>query len=240
MNSKNNSVKIATDLSWILLTWSAWFLSIVFIVYLVLRMIGGDVEINQQALSQQSFLTFAYRPAKVYMLVIGIISISSFLPFFVKQGITRKDYFVGSAISSVIVSFILMTMAGIVAIVEKIFIPTRETASFLGPDASWFLIIAIFSLNILVYFMAGWLIGSGFYRFGGLGGMLYIVMAVVVVSISDILWEFELKNPIKNLLDFSSQWEIPFFISFLSTLLLIGIALITVRTTTKRIQIKMK
>src|SRR5688572_4383027 len=100
MKSRKNIGKVAFDMSIVQLTWSAFFLIIVAIVYIALRIIGGDVEINQLSLSQQSFLTFAYRPSKVYMFIIGVISVSGFLTFYVKQGITRKNYFFGAAIAS--------------------------------------------------------------------------------------------------------------------------------------------
>jgi hypothetical protein len=235
MKSKNSIPKVATDMSWLQLSWSTWFISFVFIAYIVLGKIIGNSEV-----SQESFLTFAYSPSKVYMLVIGIVSVSSFLTFYVKQGITRKDYFFGAAISSVIVSLILMIIAGIGTSIEQLFIPTLEIVSFVGTEASWLLTVVVFSLNILVYYIAGWLIGAGFYRFGGIGGMLYIILAVVAVSTSDILWEFELKNPLKKLLHFNNQWGFPLSVSFIGTFLLLAIVLWIIRFTTKRVRIKMK
>jgi hypothetical protein len=88
--------------------------------------------------------------------------------------------------------------------------------------------------------MAGWMIGAGFYRYGGGVGMLFIVLAIAFVSITDILWEFELKNPLRKLLDLSNLWEFPMFVSFIGTFLVLGITLWIVRVTTRRIFIKMK
>ncbi|MFT8321833.1 MAG: hypothetical protein ABF649_13080 [Bacillus sp. (in: firmicutes)] len=234
MKTKNNISKIATDMSWLQLTWSAWFLSIVFVLYIALRMIGGDTTITHK-----SFLTFSYQPAKIYMLVIGIISVSGFLTFYVKQGVSRKDYFFGGSISAIIVSLMIMIIAGIVALVENFFVPAIETGSFLGPEASWVLIIAVYSLNILVYYVAGWLIGAGFYRFGA-AGILYIIQAIILVVISDIFWQFELKNPLKKLITIHSQWEFSFSLSVIGTFVLLSIALWIIRSTTKRVRIKLK
>jgi hypothetical protein len=135
MNSRKNIGKVAFDMSIVQFTWSAFFLIIVAIVYIVLRTIGGDMEINQQDLSHQSFLSFAYQPSKVFIFIIGIISVSGFLTFFVKQGVTRKNYFFGAAIASLVVAFVLMMMSGLIALVERNFLPIEEV-SFMGPDAS--------------------------------------------------------------------------------------------------------
>lgn len=235
MKSFNTPNKVGMDMTRLFMIWSVWFLAIVFIVYLVLKTIGTNMNLNPQ-----SFLSFAYGPSKTYMLIIGIISIYGFLTFYVKQGVTRKMYFIGAAISSVIISIILMIVAGIITIIEQMFDHSIDFTSFLGSDASWLLTVIVFSLNILVYYAVGWMIGAGFYRFGVLGGILYIVLGVLLVSISDILWEFELKNPLTFLIGLVDMWEIPLYVSFIGTFFLIIIALSIVRTTTKRVRIMMK
>ncbi|MFD2924283.1 hypothetical protein [Halobacillus naozhouensis] len=234
MKSRNNIGKIATDMSAIQLSWSAIFLLIAFLISIVARTVFAAPDVTQE-----SFFTFVYQPSKIFMLVIGIISVSGFLTFYVKQGITRRDYFFGAAIAAFIVALLLNTMAGVTGAVEQFFFPSLETSSFLGPEASWLIMIIVYSLNILVYYIAGWLIGSGFYRFEG-GGVFYIILAVALVSISDILWEFDLKNPLKIFLDFNYHWEFPLTVSFLGTFFLIGITLWIIQATTRRITIKMK
>jgi hypothetical protein len=241
MKSENNYKKVAFDLSWIQLGWSLWFFAIVFIVYVVFRSFGENITININGnyIGEESFLSFIYQPAKIYMLVLGIISVSGFLTFYVKSGITRKNYFLGAALSSVVVTCTLMVLAGIVAAVERSFLPSIESFTFMGSDTSWIVAIVVQTLNILVYFMAGWFIGAGFYRSVVLG-MLTIVVAIVFVAISDMLWEHEIKNPLNFFLDFSSQWAFPNFISFTGTILLLTILLTMVRAMTKRIRIKLK
>lgn len=228
-------------MSWVQLGWSLWFFAIVFIVYVVFRSFGENINININGnnIGEESFLSFIYQPTKIYMLVLGIISVSGFLTFYVKSGITRKNYFLGAALSSVVVTCTLMVLAGIVAAVERSFIPSIESFTFMGPDTSWIVAVLIQTLNVLVYFMAGWFIGAGFYRSGVLG-MITIVVAIVFVAISDMLWDHEINNPLNILLDFSNQWAFPNIVSVAGTLLLITILLTIVRAMTKRIRIKLK
>ncbi len=232
--------KIARDITWILLSWSAWFVPILVIVYVAFKIMGGEVEINQQNIDQVTFFTFAYHPSKIFMLVIGIIHVSGFLPFFAKQGVTRRDYFFGSGISSVLVSLMLMISAGLVTLVENILFPVIETEFIISAEAPWYLTATVFTLNLLVYFMAGWLIGAGFYRFGGIGGMLYIAIAIVMVLFSSMFWEGEEKHPLNCPFGLSNLRDLPPSVSLMGTFLLIAVMLWIVRATTRSVRIKMK
>ncbi|MGF2617575.1 hypothetical protein FZC84_16260 [Rossellomorea vietnamensis] len=227
--------KVAVDMSFLQLIWSAWFMSFVFAAYIILQRVVDNETVNEQ-----SFLTFSYGPSKIFMLVIGIISVYALLTFYVKNGVTRKDYFKGAAVSSVVVSLVLMTTAGIIAAIEQLIDDDIVTASFAGPDASIVLTVLVFSINILASYAAGWLIGSGFYRFGGIGGMLYIFASILILSLLDFLWESELKEPLKFLLDISNHHGFSSLTSFILTAGLLAVTLWVIKLTTKRVQIKLK
>lgn len=232
MIANNQTLKVGTDFVLMKLIWSAWFLSLLFVLYVGMRIFGLDID--------ESYMTFSYRPSKVFMFVVGVMSVSTFLTFYVKQGVTRKAYFIGAAVSSCIISFIHMIVAGIVTFGEQLFVPTTETTTFLGEDASLFLTVLIFALNVIIYYMAGWLIGAGFYRFGGLMGFVYILLAVVFIVISDILWQHELEEILQPLFDTSFILNLPLYASIIGTLLLIGIMIGVVRMLTKKVRIKIK
>jgi hypothetical protein len=235
MANHNQSGKVAVDMSFLQLIWSAWFMSFVFTAYLILQRVVDNERVNEQ-----SFLTFIYGPSKIYMLVIGIVSVYAFLTFYVKNGVTRKDYFKGAAVSSVVVSLVLMTTAGIIAAIEQVIDPDIVTSSFVGSDASLLLTVLAFSINILASYTAGWLIGAGFYRFGGIGGMLYIFASILILSLLDFLWESELKEPLKFLLDISNHHGFSSTTSFILTAGLLAVNLWIIQRTTKRVQIKLK
>lgn len=232
MLANNQSVKVGTDLVFIKLIWSAWFLSLLFVLYVGMRIFGFDID--------EGYMTFSYRPSKVFMFVVGVMSVSTFLTFYVKQGVTRKAYFIGAAVSSCIISFVHMIVAGIVTFGEQLFVPSAETATFLGEDASLLLTVMIFTLNVIIYYMAGWLIGAGFYKFGGVMGFIYILLAAVFIIISDILWQLELEELLQPLVDISFIMNTPLYASIIGTLLLIGIMMGMVRALTKKVRIKIK
>ena len=234
MKSKNNILKVTVDLSWLKFTWAVWVIPIVFIVYNILRYVIGE-----EKFLQQGFLPFVYVPTKIFMLVVGIISVSGFLTFYVKQGIPRKAYFYGQAIAAVIVSFSMMLIGFMIALVEKGFVSGIHIESYLGQDPSWLLLYFIYGINVVGYFVTGWLIGAGFYRFGVLIGMAYIVLAMLILSVLDRFWAFELKDFFEKIL-FINGVEFSPFLSFIGTVLLILLVLWINRITLKKVAVKMK
>lgn len=238
MGTKRVFKKVALDMSLVQSVWAGWFIGIVFIIYVALNFFGGNVEVNGQNLDSHSFLTFTSSAAKIFMLVIGIISVSGFLTFYVQQGITRRDYFYGSAISSVVIALGLMAFAWIVTFIEGFINPEIAHPTFLGSKTSWFFVALVFCLYIIVYYMAGWVIGAGFYRFGA-GGLLYILLALIMVGFVETLWELSDSNFLLYFFDFG-KGEIPLSVSFLGTFAIIALAMVIVRVVTRRVRIKMK
>lgn len=225
IRNASSALRVAAEMSRFQLTWSAWFISFVILAYAL-------IEINAQ-----NFMTFAFQPSKVFMLVIGIISVSGFLSFYARFGVTRKAYFYGSSLAAVIVAMVLMGGVGVLGSLQYLLFPAPEKASVLGENASWLLTGIVYMLNGLVYYLAGNVISAGFYRFGKLGGMLYIVLALGVLLASEAMWDLELKDLLNRVVYIG---HLPVWGSLLGSLLLAGIALGIIWTTTKRVRIKLK
>lgn len=227
--------KVTTDMSRVLISWAAWFVAIVIALYFVTTYImGGDVKANNQlnelvmrildrqwgAESVQSdiqgFVSFIFHPSKIFMLVIGISNLS-FLTFFVKQGVTRKDYFIGAILSSIVVSLTITVVSIIAFVVEGAFIANVS----LQYEGMWGLLLILHILNLLIYFTIGWLIGAGFYRYGG-GGILFILLAVSVAFVFEALWTMQMA------------------LATLGTLVLLVVLWYVLRQLTKRVRVKLK
>ncbi|OIJ11462.1 hypothetical protein BKP37_15590 [Anaerobacillus alkalilacustris] len=236
-NVSSTRSKISIDLFSIQMKWSSWFIAIVFAIYLIVH---GFVE-----KLDENFISFIFRSSKIYMLIIGIVSCFAFLTYFVKNGITRKDYYTGSVIAATLVGFSIMLIATIITSVLTL-IETYTTISFgsayihfVEQNSSWLLSFVTFSLIIISYYVAGWIIALGFYRFGGWGGFGSILIAILYMSLTDLLWEGDLSHPLAALLKISKPtMSLPS--SILGTLLLLGLGLFIIRKITKRIPIKLE
>ncbi|WP_068784044.1 hypothetical protein [Paenibacillus phocaensis] len=221
----NRGLRVAADMARTQLTWAAWFLCFVTLVYVI-------IEVNAQ-----NFITLAFQPSKMFMLVIGIVSVSGFLNFYARLGVTRTAYFYGSSLAAATVALVLMGGVGVLGSLQHWLIPAPEKVSILGENDSWLLTVLVYMLNALVYYLAGYVIGIGFYRFGKFGGMLYIVLALGILATSEALWDRELKDLINRVVYIG---ELPLGVSLLGSLLLIGVALGIIGATMKRVRIKIK
>ncbi|PID23217.1 hypothetical protein CSV61_01850 [Sporosarcina sp. P3] len=191
--------KVATDLYLGQMKWVAWYLPIVYVAYFAIVWFLDEPDIRSISL-----LTFTFQTTTIFMLVCGIISSSAFLTTYVKYGVTRKSYFQGALLSAI---GLAITVIGLTTIltwivhVLNINVFKEVVLSSLGVN-SWLLTSVSYFFVVMIYFLVGWLIGLGFYRYGGVGGFVTIIVAVVVVSLYDLLWLFDTPKPLKGLFNF--------------------------------------
>lgn len=190
--------KIAVDLYSVQMKWVAWYLPIVIVCYFAIVWFLNEPEIRAISL-----LTFTFQTATIFMLVCGILSSSLFLPMYVKHGVTRKSYFQGAFLSSIGLAITIIGITAILTWVISLFkmnVFTDVVLSSLGVN-SWFLTSISYIIVVMIYFLVGWLIGLGFYRYGGYGGFVSIVIALVIVSLNDLFWAFNTPKPVTGLLN---------------------------------------
>lgn len=104
--------RVGFDLFWVQLTWTFYYLGITLLVNIIRLFFGGNLD---------TFYSAGYISSNIYMLVIGIIAIN-FLPYYVENGITRKNYFLGNLIASAGLSIILPILTYFISLVEKLIV----------------------------------------------------------------------------------------------------------------------
>ena len=259
---KQNAIypKVATDMFWVQLFWSFGFLGVLLVIQIIklILSIANGIEMND-------YFGTVFIAANIFMLVIGIISSYGFIPHYVGNGVTRKDYFKGSAIASVGISIIIPIIASIVSVIQTLIsdfinlsilkdsslankaignedgiigeiVQSIILTPFVDLQSNWLLAIFVFALNIFIYYLAGWLIGSGFYRFGVLFGLISIIMAIFVIYASDILLRIALNLPVQAMFE---TMNFPIYVSVIGIFVLVVITLWMIRQLTKRATIKM-
>ena len=248
------------------LVWSLSFLGILLFLQIAKPILAMIPLLNMNdKINVGNYFDTVFVSSNIFMLVIGIIAILGFLPYYVSNGVTRKDYFKGAAIAAAGLAISIPIVASVIYALQifimKItslpivqestlanqvmetdddfigeLIQSISMTPFVELESNWLLAIVIFSLNIFTYYVAGWLIGAGFYRFGVPVGLLCIVIAFIVVYIQDLLLSIALDLPVHDMfasLDFSLYLAIP------GTLALAGITLWMIHKLTKRAPIKM-
>lgn len=90
--------RVSTDMFIQQGSWSMGFLFVVLLIYIGVG-IGTSMGVNvREGIAEEDFFSITYRSTKGFMLVIGIISAYGFLSYYVRNGITRRDFFKGAAL----------------------------------------------------------------------------------------------------------------------------------------------
>lgn len=245
------------------LIWSLWFIGFVLLAQIVMVIISINTGNNIG-----DFILFSHGSAKIYMLVIGIISSYGFLTFYVNHGITRKDYFIGTAIAALGIAIALAVIATVITALEygliewfnipvsvdktvtenvinssdnsiTIMLPKAiVSSSILVHSSSWIVSLLMYILNTLTYYVIGWFIGVGYYKYGWVIGFGFIASSLVFLITGDLLWGTELGEPLSNWFAFQSV-NLPLWGSFVGSIILIALILVLIRALTREISIKM-
>lgn len=221
------------------LKWSPWFISIMFIIHLVLTYFHSYIDFTLNSL-----FGFSYYSTHIYMLINGIIAGVYFLPFYVKHGITRKDYFLGTILSTLGLSAAIAIIFAILSFIEGAilwligfdWLPT--TILTVNSDYPWILLLLVYMLNIFTYYLIGWLITMGYYRFGWKIGFGFIALAILSSIAHGFLWGNEIYQNYVDKLPAPLANLSP-LISILLTLILNGLMLCIIRFTTRKVAIKL-
>lgn len=237
-NKSSIAAKVTRDLFLTQMKWAVWFVGIVFLVYLIVPLFVTDVDAFNL-----HFLAFIFQSTKIFMLVIGILSCYAFLGYFVGNGITRKDYFIGSAASAVGVAVGIMALAsvlqGVLHIVGMLtdYTPSTGHGDAISVESAWLIPFVVYSLSVVMYYVAGWLVSIGFYRYGGFGGFITIISALIYVMMTDMSWEGERSLQLFGFIRISLP-ELPLPLAMVTTVGLLVLGLWVLRKLTKRVPVK--
>ncbi|KOR88087.1 Tat pathway signal protein [Paenibacillus solani] len=242
MKQKSSAItKVSTELFVKQGSWALGFLGIILLIYVGLG-IGINIGVNvREGVLEEDFFTIAYRSTKGFMLVIGIISAYGFLSYYVRHGITRRDFFNGSTLAALYLSLAFPVAMPLIHWIISMFASqdagnTRLLQEF---NNSWLLTLVSYSVQIFIYYLMGWMIGSGFYRFGWIRGLGWIAAALVLIGFMDALWQFELASIWEEWVPVTTDFSVTLPVSLAGSLAVILIALTLIRLITRRVTIKM-
>lgn len=258
MKPTNNYLKVMKDMFTVQMMWAFGVMGVMLIIGIV------RLVLQFQDNGQDNFYNSFFVVATFFFFVIGIMA-TSFLPHYVGHGVTRKDYFKGASLAllgmaitlpfivwgiSVLTEFVVENVTSF-SFREPNMDVSTEDSNFIGdiveflivtpfvePESNWTLAIGIFSLKILAYYLAGWLISAAlaFYRFSIVIGIGFIAISIVLLTVENVLLRSVLSLPIPNRYAFL---EMPEGIA-IAALILIPLGMFClIRVLTKRVSIQM-
>ncbi|CAN5489429.1 hypothetical protein BH10ACT4_BH10ACT4_04930 [soil metagenome] len=127
----------------------------------------------------------------VYMLVVAIQAINVTFPFALGYGVTRRDYYLGTALNFVILSLLYSAGITLLSIIEDLTngwgVGGRMFSAVYFGD-SWPVRFYIFFIGLLFFFFAGALFGSIYVRWKATGMVaLFVGLGLIGVGIVALL-----------------------------------------------------
>ncbi|MDE4084398.1 hypothetical protein PO902_04975 [Planococcus maritimus] len=218
--------------------WSLWFFSILFVIHLV-RVFWLNSDTNEI----EGFFVFSQYSVNIFMLVVGIMTAYAFMGRHIQQGLSRRDSYVGTALAAIGLSlFVTLVPLVINAIqhllAEMVTLPVNlDTASAFEETGGWIAAAIALFLNVLTFYLAGWLISIGYYRFGWIAGFGFIALSFVVFGLNDYLWKPTTADAMEWLP--YDPLEANFWLIALGSSILVLLLFSLMRLLTKRVTIKM-
>lgn len=182
----NNKVKHGTiDLSVISIFGAFWYIPIFTVVYLAIFLIFGSSELDNL-----SYFSMGINSNRIFMLVMGIIIGSAFIKWAIGLGMTRRQFYKANIYSGAIMAVVL-TIAMIIISLFIGLLPFAGTEN-INPPLEMHPVMNIIALTLMVYlaYLAGTLIGTGFYKngwFGALGIIITILCSFIPEMIDSII-----------------------------------------------------
>lgn len=171
-------------LAWLGWVWAVTAAIFAVVIALVVRFGELDSSLWQDAgASWQRFVIFAA----------GVTTLPSFLAVFVGHGVTRAQLSASNTVSMVLVAAAgtVFVIAGFIA--EAVVFGGAGWDHVLdggGPVASAaeLAVLALrYAVLFCMWFSAGWLIGTGFYRYGFIGGVALVVPFAIPVLLCELV-----------------------------------------------------
>jgi len=169
----------------------------IYLVIITVILAVGDTDVSIWATSGGS-------APKYFLMAVGVMLTTVYLPVYVGNGVTRRDYAIGASFYvlgvaavyavAMMLGFVLehaiYTSADLMGGLEEPY-PVRSVGDALSTLVAEFFVGSI-------YLVCGWLIGSCFYRFGNWVGIALIPVVLIPALITEIgfdsLWFGHLIN----------------------------------------------
>ncbi|WP_017549944.1 hypothetical protein [Salinicoccus carnicancri] len=165
--------------------WSMWYIPIFALVYIIL-----NVFIRESELNDMSFFAMALSANRVYMLVLGILAVYTFLEWSLSLGLTRKDFFRAMVSAGVIVTLLVTAATAAISFVFGLMPWFGTGIPEVSGGMETIVHVGGYMLSTLLYFLGGFLISVGFYR-GFVPGMGTVVLNIILFMATDVMWSRE-------------------------------------------------
>ena len=220
--------KATVDLYKMQMVWTLGYLAIITGINVLLLLFVPETRDTQSLLFHS--LSDASR---IYMAIIGSIICYYMLTYLVGNGITRRQYMASTALSALAVSLSIMLLGTVLS--ALLTLTGLQSGPVIAAGVPGSLMTPV--LVLLVYYLAGWYVTLGFYRYGTLIGIGFLFMGILYAVVTQLIWQMRSSFPLGPVS--LSAPDLSFAASLTWNLLLIVLGLVVIRLITRRIPIRM-
>lgn len=183
---KNNRVKHGTmDLSFIGAVGALWYIPIFTVIYIGIFLIFGSGELDNL-----SYFSMGINSNRVFMLIMGIIIGGAFIKWAIGLGLTRRQFYKANMYSGAIMAVALTVTMGVLGLLIGL-LPFAGT-EYIDQPLEMHPVMNLITLTLMVYlaYLAGTLIGTGFYKngwFGALGIIITIICSFLPEAVDPLM-----------------------------------------------------
>lgn len=170
--------------------WAIYYFIAIVVIY-----IGLNVFFNASSSIDNpigSFFLYSTDLTDTFMFIIGIIA-SSFLSYFISNGVTRKNIFKGTVLAagglSVVLVMITGALSGLLFFIMNLMNLPVVTLSVVSEGGiiktigNLFVFLLVYSFYLFFYYLIGWFIGAGFYKYGWILGVGFVAGSIILASL---------------------------------------------------------
>lgn len=207
------------------------------LIYLVLYVVAlglfSAYLAYQHGLDQVSVQidTFAI-VTKVFLLIMGVVNFTVTFKDYLVQGVTRKEYLVGT------LSAIAILSIGFTALLTVIYLVVNYVNGNQIETGDTTLLMLASLLLYYTYFIIGWFVGMCFVKYRVIGGIISVIISAGCIGVMEVTTSIGFVSLVGDL-DMTTPMSIPLGYNLLSTVIISFLITYFVYAKTKKIYFKL-
>ena len=168
---------------------------------------------------------------KVFLIILGAVTFYSTFKDYILQGVTRKEYVVGSLTAIAILCIFFTAVLTVVYLTVQ----TMKNVNIIVDD---FVILMTASLVIFfAYYVIGWFLGMAYLKYKIIGQTISFIFAVIAIVLMELTTNIGFSSLVEGI-EITSPTSIPLIYNLLSTVIIAFLFTYYVYSKAKKIYIR--
>jgi hypothetical protein len=187
--SRRHVGKIFSDIYTLFMVWALRGLGALAVLFTLSLLVFASLRSLEM-----SILAMITGIGNSYMLVVGIITGIYMIHYYIRQGVTRRSFFLGALLAGAAASGSVQVIGALLNLISygvESFLPFsagRHLTSYPMGRGGYPEVMSISTLISAIHFFMGWIIGFSFYRYKASGGAACILLGILILGGVSLVW----------------------------------------------------